>query len=846
MNKIKLFYSYSHKDEKFREELEKHLSILKDDSLIDEWYDRKIDAGDDWNQEIEKNISDSDIILLLFSPDFIASKSCKKEVKRTLELKREKNITFVPIIVRSCSWKDNVDIASKLALPTNGKPITQWEDQDEAWVNVYEGIKKKIEAIQKNKNPKIKNEFKKELIKNPVVGNSTLDKLFVYPDILEINTVLKQKLENNEIDSDKLKNLEEFKYKYILVEGAEQSGKTSLCNMLYLNYVHEYYYPILISGEDISGKANLKKIIENKYNKQYENTGDYWSIDEEKRILFVDDVNQWSANPKNFSEFISSIKDHFKYAIVFIDKLSNLSNKSAERIYFSYFQDFSIRSFGHKKRNEIVRKCISHDENIEFDFNNIEQLARLDKNTAHIETIIGANIVPSYPVFILTIFHTVETATQPDLSHTSYGHCYHAIITMNLGRLGIRAEDVDSYFNLLTELAYFMFDKKSKTVSKEELDLFISHYKEKFVLQKKSIQKLIQANIIREKNNLYTFQYVYIYYYFVARYISQKMKNPTIKEQITELLSDVHLKDAANIVIFITHHTKDKDLLDKIIFGVRSTFGKFPEATLSGEEKDFIKLLLDKPKLPDSNHDVKNERDVYLRKKDEIEPIADAIENDIENESDHVVIEIRRSAKSIEIIGQILKNQYGSLEKDKLKILFQEGQNVGLRLLKNFMIVMKDFEKEFEILTRLNVEVIANEKGENLPDSEIDEMSKKIIAQFSYSILFGWLNKIANALGYDKLIEIYDDVNNEIDTVSSKLINLSIHMWHTKNLDFLKIESLYNEFVKDKNHQAIYILKNIVSRHIYMHHVDYIDKQKIDSLLEFSLRDQHLVELRRK
>ena len=114
--------------------------------------------------------------------------------------------------------------------------------------------------------------------------------------------------------------------------------------------------------------------------------------------------------------------------------------------------------------------------------------------------------------------------------------------------------------------------------------------------------------------------------------------------------------------------------------------------------------------------------------------------------------------------------------------------------------------------------------------------------QISYSILFGLLHKIVYSIGYHKIVEIADAVNQENNTVASKLINLYIHIWYKKRLDFTKIAFLYTEFRNDKNNQAIYILKHIVSRHIYMHHVNYKDKQKIANLLRFSIKKQILAQ----
>ncbi len=838
MNKVRLFYSYSHEDEKYRDELEKHLAFLRKKELIDEWHDRKIDAGDDWDEEIDKNMNKSHIILLLFSPDFIASEGCQKEVDTAMRLKKEKGIIFIPIILRECTWKSIDNISSVQALPKEGVPVKKWNDQDEAWVSVCEGLKKKIGKIRDNIKPKIKEDFKRDLLRNPV-ESCDLDELFVYPDILKKNTEKKQKLENNELDSGKLRDLVSFDGDYILIEGDEQSGKTSLCNMLYAHYVESDYFPILISGKDISGKADLKKIVDKQYNNQYESIRDYWNIDKEKRILFIDDADEWSTNPDNYSNFILSIKEVFEFSVVFIDELSNLTDKSAERDRFTYFINYSIMHLGHKKRNELIKKCIAYDEHIAFDNSNNEQLARLDKNTKHIDTIIGSNIVPSNPLFVVTIFHTVESATPQDLSKTSYGHCYHAMITMNLGRAGIKAGDIGACFNFLTELSYFMFEEDTKNISEEELEKFSKQYKEKFVIQCNIVESLVKANILKGKNNIYSFQYIYIYYYFVAKYISQKMDSVTVKNKITGLMSNIHMKDNANIIIFITHHTNNSVLLDDIILSAISAFDNFSEATLADGEKNFIKEVFDNlenKKLPESTHDINKEREEKLNIRDKLTPVDESVNNG-EN-SDPLFVEIRKSAKSMEIIGQILKNQYGSLEKRKLEELFEEGQNVGLRLLKWFIDIITDDRENIELFIQSRLEQVSKEKGNNLSEKEREKLSQRIIAQFSYGVVYGWLHKIVDSLGYDKLIGVADNVNSTVDTVASKLINLSIHTWYVKKIDLPKIKSLYQEFYNDKNHQAIYILKDIVSRHIYMHNINYDDRQKINSLLGFSVQNQ--------
>ena len=250
-----------------------------------------------------------------------------------------------------------------------------------------------------------------------------------------------------------------------------------------------------------------------------------------------------------------------------------------------------------------------------------------------------------------------------------------------------------------------------------------------------------------------------------------------------------------------------------------------------------------KQHLPELDH--QQTRDKKLKIQDELSPIDNQVENDMEEideENDPLLIEIRKSAKSMEIIGQILRNQYGSLKKNILKELFEEGQNIGLRLLRSFIELMNKHYDNLYISIERELNKAENKKNEKLSKSEIESETKKIIANLSYYVILSWMYKIVDSIGYDKLIEIADSVNKKTDTVASKLINLSIHTWYGKKLDIKRIQSLYTEFDKDNNYQAIYILKNIVIRHIYMHPVKYDDRHKLRTLLKLSVKKQQIAQ----
>lgn len=144
---LQLFYSYSHKDEALRDELDIHLKLLQRQGLIQPWHDRRIIAGEEWGKEIDDNLNRADIILLLISADFIASDYCYEiEVKRAMERHESKEAQVIPIVLRPADWS-GTPFRKLQGLPTDAEPVTLWSNRDEAWLNVETGIKRAIEAI---------------------------------------------------------------------------------------------------------------------------------------------------------------------------------------------------------------------------------------------------------------------------------------------------------------------------------------------------------------------------------------------------------------------------------------------------------------------------------------------------------------------------------------------------------------------------------------------------------------------------------------------------------------------------------------------------------------------------
>src|ERR1035438_3154595 len=144
---LQVFISYAHEDDELREEFVKHLRQLKRDGLIQDWHDREITAGSEWAGQIDEHLNAADIVVLLVSPDFVASEYCYDiEMKRALERHAAGEARVVPVILRPSDWQ-TAPFAKLNALPKDAKPVVDWPTQDpklhdHGFLNVAEGLRR--------------------------------------------------------------------------------------------------------------------------------------------------------------------------------------------------------------------------------------------------------------------------------------------------------------------------------------------------------------------------------------------------------------------------------------------------------------------------------------------------------------------------------------------------------------------------------------------------------------------------------------------------------------------------------------------------------------------------------
>lgn len=138
---LRVFKSYSHVDEDLRNELDKHLSVLRRQGIISSWDDRRIGPGEEIHGEISAHLESADIILLLVSADFLASDYCYDvEMERAMERHKQGTALVIPVILRPCDWQ-KAPFGSLMACPTDGKPVVNHTTHDEGFLQVAQAVR---------------------------------------------------------------------------------------------------------------------------------------------------------------------------------------------------------------------------------------------------------------------------------------------------------------------------------------------------------------------------------------------------------------------------------------------------------------------------------------------------------------------------------------------------------------------------------------------------------------------------------------------------------------------------------------------------------------------------------
>lgn len=145
---ISTYIAYANEDEDLKERLECAINLLVRRNIITLSSHRSVTPGKNWETHIAQAIESAKLILVLCSPDFFNNEWCYEyEIKRAIQQHKSQQSVVIPIVARPCNLDSLDDLIKNQWLPRNGTPVTRWQDQDEAWLDVCRGVNRAVQTI---------------------------------------------------------------------------------------------------------------------------------------------------------------------------------------------------------------------------------------------------------------------------------------------------------------------------------------------------------------------------------------------------------------------------------------------------------------------------------------------------------------------------------------------------------------------------------------------------------------------------------------------------------------------------------------------------------------------------
>jgi 3',5'-cyclic AMP phosphodiesterase CpdA len=343
----------------------------------------------------------------------------------------------------------------------------------------------------------------------------SLDEIFVYPELKDTFTDEEIIKFDDKISSEILLKIDENKNRYFIV-GSEYIGKTILLKKLYSEFYKSGLIPIYIEGKEIKETSPdaFKKLILNCLNNQYESE-DIELIKQEdysKFCILIDNFHQCNLPLRYKARFIDSnfIKQEGKQVFPHVILCGNDYMQFEELIYkdeqfvnpLIHFKSYKLLPFGIRMRYKLIEKWY---RNKRRNLEEPELIQKIEQAERLIDSNLGNNFIPKYPLFLLVHLHKIDLERQTELKTSSYGYYYEYLIVTAISRKD--TELLDSYMTYLTHFAYFLYTKKAHEITIDEFEFFD---KEKFRKTRRIakdfkaiIEFLKDVGIIEEKNHLF-------------------------------------------------------------------------------------------------------------------------------------------------------------------------------------------------------------------------------------------------------------------------------------------------------------------------------------------------------
>lgn len=636
----------------------------------------------------------------------------------------------------------------------------------------------------------------------------------------------------------------------ILLSGEEKVGATSLLYMLFEHYYDIGLVPLYLRGPDIKSHSerDIDSAIEKAVIEQYgaAQLEEYKQLSSYKRLLLLDDFDDGPVKNCAFrGKLLAAISVRFTKFIVTVGELfdfkETLSPSAGGKL--TDTKEYRLLPFGYTLRAQLVRRWFQRTAD-DGSLDEAAILTRCVQAERLLDAVRGRNIVPALPLYLLTILQSVDAGLSGGFEESGLGEYYDFLIKEGFKVASIPKKEWGKVIEFCSQLAWLMHATEHKELSHLELQDFSAKFsKEQHEVKfERRIDDLLEARVLSKSGEYYRFRYHYIYYFLKGRYLASKLNNDiAIQAYIKECCAHLYVRENANTILFLAHHSFDKPIfIETVVEALNRPFGSVaPIEFVGGDTADIADFVRDLPVLRYSGELPETVRKKENRRKDELNGDEDGLSDKKQDGADSEFLpQLVALFKTVEILGQILKNQIANVDRSKRIVLLEQLLEGPLRAVRAFFEL---FMADKEMAQKELAEILAKNKV-GADDNKRLEIARRLLAELVQFSVFGFIVKTVTSISADDLTEDIETAAKRVGSPAANLIAVGVRLDSPKDLPRKIISNLLDEVKTD--FVAMRVLQMLTLQRLYMFRTTEQDKQWLDSQKILGLQMQHAVDLK--
>ena len=688
-------------------------------------------------------------------------------------------------------------------------------------------------------------------ISHPHKEKVTMRDLYVYPDV----EAYKETDNNYDINKDSVtvKGDELLDYilktKRISFSGGAKAGKTALAKNIAFDFIEKGKYCIIIdcAGIGTISNKNLSKIeeicISKAYGKEY--VGAYKQLELSNKVLILDGFEKIRdrATKKEVLDYFDNFYDYIltfsntTFELELLDE--SLNNEKSNYVHCS------ISEMGYRRRNQLISKWYYLREGGDVIVDDIVK-EKISEAMSTIDVLRGNGYMPCIPPHILIILQQLEYSVDgSNQERSNYGYLYEFLITKSILEMNQNCEYIhkDIAFGILTNIAEYMLNTESRVMSIDQYKNIVYQYNKDFQTDANAEQYIHEygkVELLSEKDGQVFFGYPYIHYYFTAKHLANNIGKDWAQRKIQCMSQHLYEEEYGDIMIFLCHLSKDDFIIQTVLDNAKDIFSN--KLTFDFGEHKSIKMSFDEylktDFIPEKDTEKRQEellerQDIQERKNKKQRDI-DVIEDDKEE-----IYNLDNAFKTIEVMGQILKNYPGTIKGTVKNDLLETTYNLGMRTLSYTSdILYGGIERIFaEIRKKLqpNPSQIEMDKIEKI-SRKLSNSMDNLFGLLSYAMIRNLASSVANkalmpVISQSTLNHIigYDLVRDSIQLNEFGIIAVDL------------VLNKYDNYRSQNNVFAAKLLRLLVLDHYYVYgSKDFKNRQKVWEKMKFGNKEKVL------